>query len=75
MQLAESRTGFGRVTFRSCHGFDQHVWNDVFGGCEVTMEFAGAKGLRIKVEQGGKDGDTEATLAAWWAGEAEPAPE
>jgi hypothetical protein len=67
MRLEESRPGFGRVTFARCYGFSMDVWSDVFGGCEVTMEIAGAKGLRVRPESGGRDGDTEATLVAWWS--------
>ena len=67
MKLVESRDGFGRVTFTDCHGFDRDVWSDVFGGCEVTMELAGARSLRMRVELGGRDGDSNTTLIAWWA--------
>jgi hypothetical protein len=66
MHLVEDRAGFGRVTFAKCYGFDGDIWQDVFGGCEVTMELAGARSLRIRSEAGGRDGDTDATLIAWW---------
>jgi hypothetical protein len=66
MRLEESRPGFGRVTFTRCYGFNMDVWSDVFGGCEITMELAGAKGLRVRPEAGGRDGDTDSTLVAYW---------
>jgi hypothetical protein len=74
MKLVESRKGFGRVQLTRCYGFDEDVWNDVIGGCEVTMEMAGAGELRLHLEQGGRDGNTESTLVAWWASEVHSSP-
>lgn len=67
MRVLESRGGFSRVAFENCAGFDRHVWNDVLGGCEVSLELAGARVVRVHLESGGHDGDTEAVAVAWWS--------
>jgi hypothetical protein len=71
MRVMESRSGFVRVAFGDCGGFDENIWRDVFGGCEATLEVAGGQFVRLHVESGGLDGDTQATVVAWWLGDAD----
>ncbi len=68
-RVIESRNGFTRVHFSKCFGFDENIWRDVSGGCEATLEVAGAKAVRFHVEAGGLDGDATMTAIAWWAGD------
>lgn len=68
-EVVERRRGFTRVEFRKCYGFDENIWRDVAGGCEATLEIAGAKSVRFHVEAGGLDGDHAMTAVAWWADE------
>jgi hypothetical protein len=71
MRVDETRRGFTRVTFSGCHGFDRNVWLDVLGGCEATLEAAGARFVRMHIESGGRDGDVGATATASWSGGSE----
>jgi hypothetical protein len=68
-EVIESRNGFTRVQFSKCYGFDENVWRDVAGGCEATLEVAGARSVRFHVEAGGLDDDDAMTAVAWWAGD------
>jgi hypothetical protein len=74
MRVVETRSGFVRVAFEECLGFDRNVWQDVLGGCQATLEAAGAKAVRLRYEQGAGDGDPSATAIAWWASDAESLP-
>ncbi len=65
----EIRRGFVRVHFTECSGFDQNMWMDVIGGCEATLQVAGATSVRLHVQTGGRDGDDSCTVNAWWTDE------
>jgi hypothetical protein len=71
MHVVEKRPGFTRVGFRDCHGFDRNLWLDVLGGCEATLEAAGAKFVRMHIEIGGRDGDVVTIATASWSGDHE----
>jgi hypothetical protein len=66
MRVVERRDGFVKVQLTDCFGFDANMWQDVFGGCEATLELAGAKTCRIRVMDGGGEGDHSASANAWW---------
>jgi hypothetical protein len=66
MRVVETRSGFVRVAFSECRGFDRNLWHDTLGGCQATLEAAGANAVRIRAETGGGDGATAATVIAWW---------
>jgi hypothetical protein len=66
MRVVERRDGFVKVQLSHCFGFDANMWQDVFGGCEAALELAGAKTCRIRVIDGGGDGDHSASANAWW---------
>ena len=65
--VSDGRPGFTRVHFQDCYGFDEHMWQDVIGGCEAALQLTGAKLVRVHVEKGGQDGDTTTTGTAFWA--------
>jgi hypothetical protein len=65
-RVEELRRGFMRVHFTECRGFDQNMWMDVIGGCEATLQVAGATSVRLHVQAGGRDNDDTCTLNAWW---------
>jgi hypothetical protein len=71
MRVVETRRGFVRVAFNECIGFDRNMWQDVLGGCQATLEAAGASAVRLRLESGGGDGDSVASAVAWWAGDAD----
>jgi hypothetical protein len=66
MRVIENRAGFVRVELSDCLGFDANVWRDVAGGCEATLVVAGAKNCRLRISEGGQDGDDGAAVTAWW---------
>jgi hypothetical protein len=68
MRVDENRRGYTHVTFTGCHGFDRNMWLDVIGGCEATLEAAGAKYVRMHIEDGGRDGDATSSITASWSG-------
>jgi hypothetical protein len=65
-RVDEVRNGFAQATVTGCRGFDHNMWLDVAGGCEATLEVAGAKSVRLHIIDGGRDGDTHCTAQAWW---------
>lgn len=67
MRVTDTRDGYARTEFTLCHGFDHNLWLDTIGGCEASLEVAGAKAPRLRFESGGRDGDTAAAVVAWWA--------
>jgi hypothetical protein len=71
MRVVETRSGFVRVVFDGCAGFDRNMWQDVLGGCQATLEAAGANAVRLHIEGGGGDRDTQTTAIAWWTRERE----
>jgi hypothetical protein len=74
MRVVERRSGFVRVAFNECMGFDRNLWQDTLGGCQATLEAAGASTVRLRLESGGGDGDSVATAVAWWAGDSDSLP-
>ncbi len=68
MRVEESREGYVRVRCDGCHGFDRNIWQDVLGGCEGALEAARARELRIRIAEGGGDGEAQAAIEAYYAG-------
>ena len=66
MSIIDQGKGFARVLFERCDGFDENMWNDVFGGCEAALELTGARIVRVQVEQGGQDGDAATIVTGAW---------
>jgi hypothetical protein len=69
MSIVEQGAGFARVLFEDCHDFDENMWNDVFGGCEAALELTGSKVVRVRVEEGGQDGDETTIVTGSWTDE------
>jgi hypothetical protein len=71
-QVAEVRDGFVRVEFSQCYGFDPNMWLDVLGGCEAVLEAAGAQAVRLRIESGGREGDSSCSAIGWWTADGTP---
>lgn len=69
MTVVQEGEGFARVLFDDCYDFDENMWNDVFGGCEAALELTRSKVVRIRVEEGGQDGDTRTVVTGSWTDE------
>jgi len=69
MSVIEQGEGFARVLFENCYDFDENMWNDVLGGCEAALELTGSKVVRIRLEEGGQDGDTTTIAMGSWTDE------
>ncbi len=66
MEVAESRSGYVRVRFRDCAGFDHNVWQDMLGGSEGALVAARAADVRVRMREGGGDGDDHASVDAYY---------
>jgi hypothetical protein len=69
MSIIDQGEGFARVLFEDCHDFDENMWNDVFGGCEAALELTRSKVVRLRVEEGGHDGDAMTIVTGSWTTE------
>jgi hypothetical protein len=61
-----SRPGTSRVRCTGCTGFDELLWQSVIGGAEAALIAAGAKHVRFRILEGGKDGDDFCYGEAQW---------
>ena len=66
VEVLESNKKFARVHYSECFGFDRHLWQDLLGGAESIFAATGAKDLRIRVEEGGGNGDHQMLTTATW---------
>jgi hypothetical protein len=59
----------GSVTVRAsdCHGWDHNMWTEIAGSSVALLELSRAKEVRLRVLSGGKDGDTELQMVAYWS--------
>ena len=64
-ELLESHAGFARSRFVA-PGFDANLWAEILGVCRAALELAGAKGIKLSFERGGKDGDNESVVVGTW---------
>jgi len=67
MTVEESRAGFVRAAWSGCDGWDENLWAELAGSCEVLLEMAGAKHVRLRVVSGGRSGDNACEMEAHWA--------
>jgi hypothetical protein len=67
MRVRESRAGFVRAEWTGCEGWDENLWAELAGSCEVLLEMAGAKHVRLRVVRGGSSGDSECEMEAHFA--------
>jgi hypothetical protein len=66
LSVIEARKGYGRMQCTSCLGWDENMWAELVGSCEMQLELAGAKHVRIRVISGTKNGDVNSELEAHW---------
>jgi hypothetical protein len=66
-KILESQRGFVRAQATACAGWDENMWAELAGSSEALLEIAGAKHVRLRITNGGRDGDESAELEAHWA--------
>ncbi len=66
-EILESKRGFVRAQATRCAGWDENMWTELAGSSEALLEIAGAKHVRLRIANGGRDGDEGAELEAHWA--------
>ncbi|HWA78464.1 MAG TPA: hypothetical protein VG937_39280 [Polyangiaceae bacterium] len=67
MQIQQSRDGYVHAAWTGCDGWDENLWAELAGSCEVLLEMAGAKHVRLRVIKGGRTGDNSCEMEAHWA--------
>jgi len=67
MRIKDSRSGYVYATWGECEGWDENLWAELAGSCEVLLELAGAKHVRLRVIKGGRSGDKACEMEAHWA--------
>jgi hypothetical protein len=65
-EILESQRGFVRAQATGCAGWDENMWTELAGSSESLLEIAGAKHVRLRVANGGRDGDEGVELEARW---------
>lgn len=64
-RIVESRACYALAKWSGCTGFNRDLWSEIFGGCSMFLELAGAKHIRTRTLEGGGDEDF-ATMSAHW---------
>jgi hypothetical protein len=64
--IVESRGGFVHARATGCVGWDESMWSELIGSCESLLEIAGAKHVRLRALDGGRDGDASLNVEARW---------
>ena len=54
------------LRFSGCVGFSAAIYQDVVGGCEGALLAAGAEQVSVELLEGGRDGDEQALVLAYW---------
>ena len=67
VDVQEVRSGFARVRYSECRGFDRNLWLDLLGGGEGVLTAAGAHELRVRIEAGGGDGHDHLQATVTWS--------
>ena len=66
MSIPTSRSGYVLASWTGCEGWDENLWAELAGSCEVLLELAGAKHVRLRVVSGGRSGDSSCEMEARW---------
>lgn len=66
IDVLETRSGFARVAYSECWGFDANVWQDALGGAEACFRATGAEKLTLRIEQGGGNRDAAMVVQIHW---------
>lgn len=67
MKIKISREHYVIAAWDGCEGWDENLWAELAGSCEVLLELAGAKHVRLRVIKGGRNGDSACEMEAHWA--------
>ena len=67
VDVQDARSGFARVRYSDCRGFDRNLWLDLLGGSEGVLTAAGARDLRFRIEAGGGDGQDHLQATVTWS--------
>lgn len=57
VETLQARTGYVRMRWSGCAGFNRSIWLGLFASCELMLEMAGADAVRLHVRAGGKSED------------------
>jgi hypothetical protein len=55
-----------RFAFTDGAGFTRELWEDLVGGCQASLEIAGARHVHVRIQAGGQTGDQHARCVARW---------
>jgi hypothetical protein len=66
METVASRPGYGHVAWKGCTGFDANVWTEIRGSASMLLELTGAKNIRVRLLEGGQDGDESMEIEGSW---------
>ena len=66
LEVLEKRAGFVRVMYSGCTGWDGNLFAEIVGASQGMLEISGAKDVRLRMVQGGRDGDTSLELEGRW---------
>jgi hypothetical protein len=66
LHVVESRKGYARMECSGCDGWDENMWAELAGSCEMQLELAGAKHIRLRLTSGARNGDANAEVEAHW---------
>jgi len=65
--ITESRKGYAVAEWTGCVGFDQNMWQELVGSAESLLEMSGAKSVRVRVSEGGRNDDDNLRMVAHWS--------
>ena len=66
VQALDARKGYVRMRWSGCTGFSRTIWVGIFASCEMMLELAGGKNVRMHVRAGGGQDDDFAEAEAYW---------
>ncbi len=66
MEVRDVKPGSALVDYTGCYGFDRSVWEDLLGGAQAGFEATGAKGMLVRILEGGRDGCDSMLASIIW---------
>lgn len=64
VRVVSSATGYLRVRWVDCQGFNRAMWLDAYGAATMILELAGVHDLSLRLLAGGQEGDTTMEVEA-----------
>lgn len=58
--------GHAEIHFSNCAEFNRYLWRDIAASSALVLSKTGAKNVRVRFTQGGRDGDGQAVLDVRW---------